>query len=62
MNYSSSQEISRYKLELGSVQKVRWDKEGTVRAEDHKMFLLKRKEKLSLVNRIFCTPQNNISS
>ena len=31
-------EIARYKLELVGVQEVRWDKEGTVRTRDYKLF------------------------
>jgi hypothetical protein len=61
MTYSSSQGI-RYKLDLVNEQEVRWDKEGTVRAGDYKIFLWKRKQKSSVGNRIFCIPQNNISS
>jgi hypothetical protein len=32
-------ELARYKLDLVSVQKVRWDKEGTARAGDYAFFL-----------------------
>jgi len=32
------EELSRYKLDLVGVQEVRWDKEGTVRAEDYNFF------------------------
>jgi phage terminase large subunit GpA-like protein len=37
------------------VQEVRWDKGGTVRAEDYNFFYAKRKRK-SIANRVFCTP------
>jgi exonuclease III len=31
-------ELARYKLDLVGVQEVRWDKGGTVRAEDYNFF------------------------
>jgi len=57
-----AREFARYKLDLVGVQEVRWDKGGMVRAGDYNFFLWKRKQKLSLGNKIFCTTQNNISS
>ena len=40
------------------VQEVGWEKEGTVTTGDYNFFLWKIKRKLSIWNRIFCTPQN----
>jgi len=54
---AAARELARYKLDLVCVQEVRWDKVGTVRAEDYK-----RKRKSPIGNRIYCTPQNSISS
>ena len=53
--------LAKYKLDLVGVREGRWDKEGTVRAGDY-FFLWKRKQKSSVGNRIFCKPQNSISS
>jgi hypothetical protein len=53
-------ELARYKLDLVSVQEVRWDKGGTVRAGDYNFFM--EKETNTNWNRFFCTTQNNISS
>ena len=55
-------ELVRYKLDLVDVQEVRWGREGTVTAGDYHFFVRKRKWKSSIGNRIFCTPQNSISS
>ena len=33
-----TRELSRYKLDLVGVQKVTWDKGGTVQAEDYTFF------------------------
>jgi len=35
---AAARELGRYKLKLGRVQWVRWDKEGTVRAGDYNFF------------------------
>ena len=59
---AAARELARYELDLVSVQEVRRDKGGMVRAGDYNFFLWKRKQKLSLGNKIFCTTQNNISS
>ena len=56
-----ARELSRYKLDLVGVQEVRWDKGGTVRTGDYNFFCCKENGKLSLGNRIFCTPQNSVS-
>ena len=39
-----TRELARYKLNLVGVQEVRWDKGGTVRAEDYNFFYGKRNE------------------
>jgi len=36
-------ELGKYKLDLVGVREVRWDREGTVRAEDYNFFLWKGK-------------------
>jgi len=59
---AAARELARYELDLWGVQEVRWDKGGTVRAGDYNFFLWKRKRKSSFGSRIFCTPQNSISS
>ena len=59
---AAARKLARYKLDLVGVQEVRWDKGGTVRAGDYNFFLWKKKQKSSVGNRIFCTPQNSISS
>ena len=35
---AEAMELARYKLDLVGVQEVRWDREGTVRAEDYNFF------------------------
>jgi hypothetical protein len=40
---AAARELARYKLDLLDVQYVRWDKGGTVRAEDCNFFYAKRK-------------------
>jgi len=35
---AAARELARYKLHLAGVQKVRWDKWGTVRARDYIFF------------------------
>jgi len=56
------QTTDRARGELAGVQGVGWDKGGTVRAEDYNFFYAKRKRKLSIANRIFCTPHSTVSS
>jgi hypothetical protein len=58
---ASARELVRYKLDLVGLEEVRWDKGGMVRAGDYNFFLWKRKRK-SIGNRIFCTPDNDISN
>jgi hypothetical protein len=38
-----ARELARYKLDVVGVQKVRWDKEGTVKGGDYSFFLWERK-------------------
>ena len=40
---AGARELARYKLDLVGVQEVRWEKEGTVKAEDYSFFLWERK-------------------
>jgi len=40
---AAARELVRYKFDLVGVQRVRWDREGTVRAGDYYFFLWKRK-------------------
>jgi hypothetical protein len=35
---AATSEFVRYKLDLVGLQEVRWDKEGTVRTSDYKLF------------------------
>jgi hypothetical protein len=51
---AAARELARYKLYLVSLQEVRWDKGGIVRAGDC-VFVMERKLKSSIGNRIFCT-------
>jgi hypothetical protein len=39
-----ARELAKYKLDLVSVQEVRWDKEGTVRAGEYTFFYGKGQE------------------
>ena len=39
----AARELARYKLDVGGVQEVMWDKGGTVRAGDYDFFLRERK-------------------
>jgi hypothetical protein len=41
---AAAMELARYKLDLVGVQEVRWDKEGTVKAEDYSFFYGKGNE------------------
>ena len=57
----SGQELERYKLDLVSIQEVRWDKGGTVRAGNYNFFYGKG---MKIINwkQDFCTTENTISS
>ena len=41
---AAARELARYKLDLVGVQEVRWNREGTVRAEDYNFFYGKGNE------------------
>jgi len=41
-----ARELARYKLDVVGVQEVKWDKEGTARAEDYIFCYGKRKKKI----------------
>jgi exonuclease III len=41
---AAARELARYKLDLVSVQEVRWDKEGPVKAGDYSFFYGKGNE------------------
>jgi exonuclease III len=57
----AARELARYKLDLASVQEVRWDKEGTVRAGVIN-FSKERETKVINWERKFCKPQNGNNS
>jgi len=57
-----TRELAGYKLDLMGVRKIRWDKEGTVRAGAYISLYGKGSENHQLGTDFFCTPQNNISS
>ena len=50
---AAARELARYKLDSLSVQGVRWDREGRVRAADFNFFPWKRKTISSVGNRNF---------
>ena len=57
---AAARELARYKLDLVSVQEVRWDKGGTVREGDN-FFYGKGNENHQSGTGLFCTPQNSVS-
>jgi hypothetical protein len=57
-----ARELAKHKLDLVGVQEVRWDKDGTVRAEEYTFFLWQRAGKSSIGNRFFSKPENSIST
>jgi len=44
----AARELARYKLHLGGVQDVKWDKGSMVRAGDYNYFYGRRREKYEL--------------
>jgi len=58
----AARELTRYKLDLVSVQEVRWAKGGMVRAEDYNFFNGKVNDNHQFGTGFFCTPRNSISS
>jgi hypothetical protein len=55
-----ARELASYKLHLMGLQKVRWDKRGTVKAGDY-IFFYGNETKIINQEQDFCTPQNSIS-
>ena len=53
--------MARYKLDLLGVQKVGWDKRGTVRVGE---YIVSMKKETKIINWVqdFCTPHNSIGS
>jgi len=58
---AAARELAGLKIDLVCVQEVRWDKKGTVRAEDYIFFRGKGNENHQWEEDFF-TPQNSISS
>jgi exonuclease III len=50
-----ARELGKYKLDFVGVQEVRWEKEGTERAEDYTFFYEKWNENHQLGTVFFCT-------
>ena len=56
-----ARELARCILDLVGLPEVRWDKGGTVKAEDYD-FSMEEETKIINWEQDFCTPQNGISS
>jgi predicted Ser/Thr protein kinase len=56
-----ARELARYKLDLVYLQEVRWEKVGTVRAEDY-VFSMEKETKIINMEQDFFTSPNSISS
>jgi len=48
-------------VDLVGLREVRWDKGGTVKAEDYN-FSMEEETKIINLEQDFCTPQNSVSS
>ena len=58
---AAARELLRYKLDVVSVQEVRWGKGVTLRARDYDIFYWKGM-KIIILERFLSTPLNKISS
>jgi len=58
---AGAREWARYKLDLGGVQEVWWDREGTVRAGDYN-FSMEKEMRIVNWEQDFCTSQNCINT
>jgi hypothetical protein len=54
--------LSKYRLNLVAVQKVKWEGSGTVPAGEYTFFCRKGNENHELGTRFLCTKENHISS
>jgi hypothetical protein len=57
-----SKELSKYRLDLVGVQKVRWEGGGTEPAGEYTFFYGKGNENHELGTDFFCAQENHISS
>jgi len=53
--------MARCMVDLVGLREVRWDKGGTVKAEDYN-FSMEEETKIINLEQDFCTPQNSVSS
>jgi exonuclease III len=58
---AAARELARYKSDLVSVQEVRWDREGVVRAADYN-FSMEKETESSVGNRIFFVQHRTVSA
>jgi len=59
---TAARKLARYNLDLVGAEEVRWDKRGTLRAEDYIFSMEEKKKNYQWEEDFFCTPQNSISS